>query len=1090
MDRRSTKSRGEREDEEVERLVRPSPKVKPPRHDRRRERVEVDHDPDVKTPDKDLSMNFKDIGGSMASNIAQRWAANLPPAAGEAPKPESQKVKVRSKATGWVGWVSKDRLKEDPSTYEVADGGSEETFGEKPNVKAPAAQKKPKQPSDPKQDTSDSAPHDAERDSAAQSELLAIAKDDPSFAAFLKSFKNPKSEVYQFAENNPTFKAKPFMQGKELPQGVETVGDLVRVITMTPTKKPKKSAPASPESAKQRTEVKTRLKEVKEELAEDPKSDGAKKERSALQDALSAMDDYDRLSQELEEAKAQLKALDAKGPPTEEEVRERAQQILNRKKTKKKNAPPPGDSPAGAPEAAPEAEPIAQPGAAEQSAPGPSEQSAPAGQPAPQAQPAPAPKGKGKPKDNKGKAPPPLGKGKAQPSEDFTPKYAPGQPERSVSSSERQESDRLVMRSFPQQVASKILFAKPPYHPDEIKTLISDYNLAKSLPPTMLPELLERAPSFYATDANAVKPPKNLGDVPEEQRAQLIRKHQIQTVAMSLATRALVSDNMVKNGASQELAESLSDFLLSGGDEAPADRSKRATQQAEEMFLTGLQQKSKPMSDSDVKKLLHQVANYDPALEKLVVGYCQSRDYQEARELFLDPKSKDAISERLAPRAIAARISKAADFLHKKSERYPQQSISQDTYMIFRNRVMKHLAALSPEKQGEVQGLLDEKDNAYYDGQLRKYEKAAKDYKKQVEAASKSFESDFSAYSKKMRETGDFDVDPPLTVEDRLVQARIEAPKPPVKPPNYDKMTKTPGDLSQESQGLWKQFQQRNAADRTLAARVATRVGANPFSFYSDTFAMDRKAVYWGVAPYPKGHEGFEPYKQWEQPQARDLGESDYSRLLKAAREWLSTPVLSTDIEGIVRDTQLRAALDLALRAENYGHAIHPGVYNKLLARLAGVSEDETLLTVRSKTARNTMSNKKIELETAQADRFLARLDRIASVVQANQKKWANGMDFTDAKNLVNAIDKLADDIETATYGTDSLLNRQASEIGHSKLAQVLERDSDEGYMDTFKNPQKPIQTAADEPYMKAYGDDQSSAVHNGKSSTGKPLAK
>ena len=59
----ATKSDGEREEEEVERLSRPSPKKKPPRDDSKRERVEVERDPDVDTYDKDLSQNYKDVGG-------------------------------------------------------------------------------------------------------------------------------------------------------------------------------------------------------------------------------------------------------------------------------------------------------------------------------------------------------------------------------------------------------------------------------------------------------------------------------------------------------------------------------------------------------------------------------------------------------------------------------------------------------------------------------------------------------------------------------------------------------------------------------------------------------------------------------------------------------------------------------------------------------------------------------------------------------------------------------------------------------------------------------------------------------------------
>ena len=56
----ATKSEGEREDEEAERLVRPSPKKKPPRNDSRRERMDTDADLER---DKDKSLNHKDVGG-------------------------------------------------------------------------------------------------------------------------------------------------------------------------------------------------------------------------------------------------------------------------------------------------------------------------------------------------------------------------------------------------------------------------------------------------------------------------------------------------------------------------------------------------------------------------------------------------------------------------------------------------------------------------------------------------------------------------------------------------------------------------------------------------------------------------------------------------------------------------------------------------------------------------------------------------------------------------------------------------------------------------------------------------------------------
>lgn len=250
-------------------------------------------------------------------------------------------------------------------------------------------------------------------------------------------------------------------------------------------------------------------------------------------------------------------------------------------------------------------------------------------------------------------------------------------------------------------------------------------------------------------------------------------------------------------------------------------------------------------------------------------------------------------------------------------------------------------------------------------------------------------------------------------------------------------------------------------------------------------------ALYHGVEPYPKGNEGFAPYTGWTQAHQRDLGDADYNALLKSARGWLRTPVLANSVDGIVRDTQLRAALDLAIRSHEdgrYSSGFHPAVYDLLLAKLAGVSTEDTLLTVRTAQTDkvSTTITKPTEFPTmtmpkfasAEADNILGRIDRVASMIQDNHEKW--GMDFRTAKNLVNELDKVADEIETASFGPESLMHRQA---------EVIQRESDEKYMETFKNPMAPISTNGDEPYMKAYGDDQSSAVHHGKSTTGRPLA-
>lgn len=1107
MDRRATKTRGEREDEEVERLVRPSPKVKPPRHDRRRERVEVDADPDLDNKDKDLSRNFKDIGGSVAGRVLRRWAANPVPA-----RPV-RKVKVRSKNTGWVGWISQEKLKEEPANYEVAEDSAEETFKPKQKGQSAPQSEAPARPS-------------VEKDMTARNALRNLAEADPAFAAFLKSFRKPDSDISQFAKNNPTFTAKPFMQGKELPEGVKTIGDLVRVVTL------QGEAPKSKKAPKQapppgRDQLKDRMKEVKEELKEDPKSEGAKAERAAIREALKALDDYDRLSRELEETKAALSKLQQKGPPSDEEVRSRAKQILKREKAQKpakpaqpalagqpaaKNAPGPtqGGPPAvpaaptqpatapapGKPTTAP-----AQPGAAPPSAvPPPPSPAAPVGATPPQTPQAVPPPGQAP-----GGAPaqppssPPVAGQPPQPASAPTVPAAskqaqPVQPDRQVTEAESEASDRLILQTFPKDLAVTLLMAYPRYHPDEIQDLVSRYNQTKSLPvPSDVTSFVNKASSFYATDPGTVPAPqqvrardgsivdfKSLTDPEEQGRA--LREHQVQTVAMSLAAASAVASTLENQGAPKELAGAMSQFMLSGRGESPKDRMNRAKRESERLFYLGLQASPEvpALSDGAVRKLMQ--SSDDPALQRLMVGYCQANDYQQARKRFLDPTSKKHISEHQSPDVIAARLMDATDFLRRKAKRYPEGKAFQDTYKTFRARVMKHLGNLTPGKHAEVEALLDTQDAKHYEQEVKAYQKASRQYQREFKRAEEDYDREYAEFSEKLKATGNQNATPPVGVNDRLLAKKIAKPKVPPRPPRYAGPIKDPNEVKGLSQKIWDAFMSR------IAARVLARSTPHVFSTYSATCAMERTAVYWGVAPYPKDHEGFEPYNGWEQPQARDLGEADLTRVLKVAREWLSTPVLSTKIDGIVRDTQLRAALDLALRAENLDHAIHPTIYNNLLARLAGVSEDETLLTVRSKTARNPMPKNKVELETAQADRFLARLDRMASVVQSNHEKW--GMGFEAAKNLVNAIDKLADDLESATYGEDSLLNRQASEIGNLKLAQVLQRDSDEAYMKTFENPQSPIQTEADEPYMKAYKSDDSSGVRNGKSTTGRPLAK
>src|ERR1700679_2428423 len=92
MHRWATKDHYERETDEADRLVRPAPKVKPPRRDKRREDTHPDRDPDIDddpdvAKDKDLSQNYKSIGGRVVTTFLRRLA-------------DAELIKVRHKDTG------------------------------------------------------------------------------------------------------------------------------------------------------------------------------------------------------------------------------------------------------------------------------------------------------------------------------------------------------------------------------------------------------------------------------------------------------------------------------------------------------------------------------------------------------------------------------------------------------------------------------------------------------------------------------------------------------------------------------------------------------------------------------------------------------------------------------------------------------------------------------------------------------------------------------------------------------------------------------------------------------------------------------
>jgi len=92
------------------------------------------------------------------------------------------------------------------------------------------------------------------------------------------------------------------------------------------------------------------------------------------------------------------------------------------------------------------------------------------------------------------------------------------------------------------------------------------------------------------------------------------------------------------------------------------------------------------------------------------------------------------------------------------------------------------------------------------------------------------------------------------------------------------------------------------------------------------------------------------------------------------------------------------------------------------------------------------------------ANKVLANLDETANKIDLLAK--AGKMDPRVAAALTRDIDTFADRFQVAAFGKDAL-KRHAT-----KVAKVLQKDSDEKYMDTFDNPNKVIQSDSDEPYM------------------------
>jgi hypothetical protein len=547
---------------------------------------------------------------------------------------------------------------------------------------------------------------------------------------------------------------------------------------------------------------------------------------------------------------------------------------------------------------------------------------------------------------------------------------------------------RAISRQYP---VMAVRLQKLDLHPDDIQQVASTYQRAKAakLKPEQLEEWIKDAQQkgLYTVDPAAVLPPKEGYDkngdkkpfkelTPEEQ-SRAYAMHRNEVIATTLAMRDMANETFQEMGIPPHMSNTLALARLSfvpGEDQK--QRATRARPMAQRTFdqLLASGDKPAPVKPEDVQRTLKAVGD-DPLARQLAVAQFQANDYQEARAKFLDPDSPDHIDERDPARNIAARMREASAFLHKKDEAYPVESRVGSMAQWFRRRVLSRLMALDPEKAAEVQPEIQKMDADDWDEQKKERDGAEKKYKKDLAAYNKArtkIEREFEADLRKHQpSSGDpyRTVIPIKSVKERLADAGItepvEPPPLPPQPPGYDLVRKSPRGQAQTGQSLWRRLFKEGSTSERVAAKFfysscapGETMGSNPTDKDASTA---RTGVYWGVDPAYKQDIGHprQPHRPWNQAHARDLTDEDYKAILASAREWMKVPVLARVLDegttegghlGAVRDIQLRAALDLAIRdldGGKYAVGLHPTVYNELLAKLGGESDKETLLTMR-----------------------------------------------------------------------------------------------------------------------------------------------
>jgi hypothetical protein len=1014
MERWATKDRYEEETEESERLIHPAPKVKPPRHDKRRERMNPDRDPDIADDpdiahDKDLSLNYKNVGGSLAGRVLSRHLGFDPLTLNVASRffkaDTDRKVQVVKKDTGLSSEISQKWYDTHKSEYELV--------GEKEEGEPKGS---PSENDEEGGEQEEAAPGRKQIDEETSEKVLDLAKRNAPLSNLLRSLADPKDKEHTTWTSLPDLPLATItsLKGISFPPGVKTVRDLQDVADTTKSTKEKSGKPPkAPKGQKPQAPTKPAPPPpAKAKPGEAPAKPGAPKPGEAPQGRgplAPDIPDSDWSAYESPPSREDTDALKSwvgENGPEKPEFKEWANKLetvdegedgtLLFPKGKKKV---PFDQLSTAEQTKvksqfekdvksdrnvealksltedPQAKKVIRDLANPRSDLRERIDSMSRNKRLDLSQ---AVVKKVIPELANVKMPP--GVSSVQDLIDaaergFGPPAEPKRPK--ASKDEGLRADASISETFPEGVSEEV--SNMDLHPTDVSHLISGYRAAMRSPTK---EGSYRGP--FSLNPESIEPPEYLGvngqkkrfvDLSPEQQSEAFAQYKTYVLASSLALRQKTINSLKENGLPDGPSKDIATAILkSGGKDIPDE-------EVEAFYAKSLAKSfgTEPLKDRQVEELL-KAAEDNPAARKLIGAFVQSQHYAEARNRFLtgspddtEKARRERISEWDDPETIADKLRKASDFLKKKGEVLPTSARVVDPAMSFRNRIMDRMNALSGEKVPIIREYLRDYEMKDYEEKKASHDQNQGAYKKALAKEEQAIKEEQGAGPKgePAKEGGDPYRSPAEpesealpSASERLAAKGIYEPTEPVPPPGYEdwKHQSSSEDNAEEAvswlKGFWNKVRRKSSSldpdpvlfrvlARTLVPSMRQRVAlchevGVAYSSYPTRWTMGqnpsnnvRTAIYWGQEPY----QDTAPYPGWSQLHARDFDAADFNNILTAAREWLKLPVLGREIQGLYRDTQVRAALDLALRDhENgkYSVGLYPTIYNELLAKLSG----------------------------------------------------------------------------------------------------------------------------------------------------------